>query len=156
MKPATLLKVTLLYGCFLRFLNCANCVKLCQIVQRITSHSASLCWKIFQLIIVEPCLNKTGFVSSFHKNCCYVVLKTFDRILIQLLTQLYHLSCYVFAKQIKFISIRWFFCSTDDRTNKVWFFSSFLTSVTHKYPLLQRNRFQNFYFLFLNQNCQIH
>ena len=32
-KPATLLKVTLLHGCFSRFLNCTNGTKLCK-----TSH----------------------------------------------------------------------------------------------------------------------
>ena len=33
LKPATLLKVTLLHECFSRFLNCTNCIKL-----RKTSH----------------------------------------------------------------------------------------------------------------------
>ena len=41
MKPATLLKITLLHGCFSRFLNCTNSTKLRQ-----ASHT-SFEWKSF-------------------------------------------------------------------------------------------------------------
>ena len=44
LQPATLLKVTFLYGCFSRFLNCAHCTKLRNAPHVVFQRPALMCW----------------------------------------------------------------------------------------------------------------
>ena len=60
-SPATLLKVTLLYGCFSRFLNCAYGTKLC--------NSSHICFFIFSLLCLYYLIDQAidyMFLFSCH------------------------------------------------------------------------------------------
>ena len=65
-SDATLLKVTLLHGCFSRFLNCTNGTKL-----RKTSH----------MIIIVMLLNATGIRWKFNLNYCFYIDISYSRLL---------------------------------------------------------------------------
>ena len=81
LQPATLLKVTLLHGCFSRFLNCTNGTKSCNVPQlNIISHCDFLtmikyCWIMLELnrwnwIEAVSFFTKNGKIISF--KCLHV------------------------------------------------------------------------------------
>ena len=71
LKPATLLKVTLLHGCFSRFLNCADFTKLHKTSQIIVSASKpSLSNFSFFLIVLCP-VYSGSFFETFHTKGQY-------------------------------------------------------------------------------------
>ena len=66
-QPATLLKVTLLYGCFSRFLNCAYGTKLC--------NSSHICFFIFSLLclyyLIDQAIDYICFYFPVMFILCY-------------------------------------------------------------------------------------